>query len=386
MEVKMHISSSSVSLASSQISIQNSSKYERLRKWDSNSNLFYESMELNGKKEKTSEIVKNNIPKPSQFSAPSPLKNVKVESIVSQKQDLIKKNMREFVAGIKVKIMKDIIESMTGKKIDTLDTSRITDPESKDQPSEADSSESKKNVSSQPDSPAQKNPSIPDWGLDYYYKETNYTKEGVTFNASGKVTTGDGKEIQFDTTLEMSREKYDEISVSVKAGAARLDPLMIDLTGKGAGFSKEKFEFDLDGNGTMELINAPSSGTGFLAFDKNGNGIIDDGSELFGPSSGNGFDELSAYDEDGNGWIDENDSIYSKLKLWLKDPQGNDVFSSLSDSAIGAIYTKRASTQYNIVAANDPKNSDVSAVLKETGLYLRENGAAGFVQEVDLVA
>jgi len=382
----MRISSSSVTLASSQISIQNSSKYERLRKWNKNTSLFYESLEINGKKEKTSEVVNDNIARPSQFPAPPPLKNVKIESVTSQKQDLIKKNMREFVAGVKVKIMKDIIESMTGKKIDTLDNSRITDSENKDQPSETGSSENKNNTSGQPDSTVQKNPSIPDWGLDYYYKETNYTKEGVTFNASGKVTTGDGKEFQFDMKLEMSREKYDEISVSVKAGAARLDPLLIDLTGKGAGFSEEKFEFDLDGKGTMELINMPSSGTGFLALDKNGNGIIDDGSELFGPSSGNGFDELSAYDEDGNGWIDENDSVFSRLKLWQKDTQGNDVFSSLFDSAIGAIYTKRASTQYNITAGNDPKSSDASAVLKETGLYLRENGAPGFVQEVDLVA
>ncbi len=39
---------------------------------------------------------------------------------------------------------------------------------------------------------------------------------------------------------------------------------------------------------------------------------INDGSELFGTSSGDGFKDLATYDEDENGWIDENDSIFSK--------------------------------------------------------------------------
>lgn len=386
----MRIGSSSVSLASSQISIQNSSKYERLRKWNRNSSLFAESLEINGQKQKTSEIKDNDISRPASipatsFPTPNPAKNLKTESIVSMKQDLINKNMHEFIAGIKVKIMKDIIESMTGKKIDILDSSKITDPQNKDKSTDTTAPQTQETASNETDTSAQKDPSTPDWGLDYYYKETNYTKEGVAFNASGKVITGDGKEIQFDMTLEMSREKYDEISVSVKAGAARTDPLMIDLTGNGVSFSNEKFDFDLDGKGTMESINAPSQGTGFLSLDKNGNGIIDDGSELFGPKSGNGFDELSSYDEDSNGWIDENDSIYSRLKLWTKDSQGTDIYSSLKDSGIGAIYTKRASTMYNLAADNDPKNKAAAAVLKETGFYLKESGGTGFMQDVDMV-
>mgnify|MGYP000465316364 CR=1 FL=1 len=51
-------------------------------------------------------------------------------------------------------------------------------------------------------------------------------------------------------------------------------------------------------------------GSGYLALNKNGDGVINDGSELFGTASGDGFYDLSMYDEDGNGWIDENDHAY----------------------------------------------------------------------------
>ena len=50
-------------------------------------------------------------------------------------------------------------------------------------------------------------------------------------------------------------------------------------------------------------------GSGFLALDKDGNGKIDDGNELFGTKSSDGFGDLREYDSDGSGWIDENDEI-----------------------------------------------------------------------------
>ena len=54
----------------------------------------------------------------------------------------------------------------------------------------------------------------------------------------------------------------------------------------------------------------------FLALDLNGDGRINNGSELFGALSGNGFADLAQYDSDANGWIDENDEIFQRLKVW----------------------------------------------------------------------
>ena len=53
------------------------------------------------------------------------------------------------------------------------------------------------------------------------------------------------------------------------------------------------FIFDLDTDGHKEKIEIPGTNSGLLALDKNGNNIIDNGSELFGPTTGNGFPELS---------------------------------------------------------------------------------------------
>ena len=71
--------------------------------------------------------------------------------------------------------------------------------------------------------------------------------------------------------------------------------------------------------------------------DFNNDGIINDGKELFGPNSGNGFSDLANYDLDKNGWIDENDTIYDKLRIWTKDTEGNDYLLALAKESIWSI-------------------------------------------------
>jgi len=83
--------------------------------------------------------------------------------------------------------------------------------------------------------------------------------------------------------------------------------------------------FDINGDGIKEQISWTSidSDAGFLALDRNQNGMIDDGTELFGnftlqpPSlEKNGFLALAVFDIDGNGFIDEIDEIFSSLLVW----------------------------------------------------------------------
>jgi hypothetical protein len=86
------------------------------------------------------------------------------------------------------------------------------------------------------------------------------------------------------------------------------------------------------------MISAPGAGSGFPVLDRNGDGIANDGSELFGPSTGEGFAELDAFDTDRNHWIDENDPVYDRLRIWSRDGSGNDAYHTLQDQEIGAIY------------------------------------------------
>ena len=132
----------------------------------------------------------------------------------------------------------------------------------------------------------------------------------------------------------------------------------------------------------MDEISMLREGSGFLALDKNGDGKINDGSELFGTRSGNGFADLAVYDEDGNGWIDENDEIFDKLRVWSKDKDGKDVLKTLKEADVGAIYLGSTNSQFSLT---DKKDNEVLGAVRSTGIYLKEStGMAGTVQQVDL--
>ncbi|MHA7002989.1 hypothetical protein [Aeromonas schubertii] len=151
------------------------------------------------------------------------------------------------------------------------------------------------------------------------------------------------------------------------------DPLVLTLDGKIADFSTAKFEFDLDGDGQNEKLPGLAGASGFLALDRNGNGTVDDGSELLGAQSGNGFAELAALDEDGNQWLDERDKGLSQLLWW--QPERTPI--ALVTLGIGAIQLTPLDTPFQ-------RLGDEKGVLRQSGIYLMESGEGGWVQQVDL--
>ncbi len=210
------------------------------------------------------------------------------------------------------------------------------------------------------------------------YQET----ETTTFAGNGTVKTADGRSIDFNISMEMSRSFMESAETLNESTEYILtDPLVIQLSDAPDTISDQTFLFDLDGDGVKEEMSQLAQGNGFLALDANGNGVIDDGSELFGTKSGDGFKDLAAYDEDGNGWIDENDSVYSKLKIWTKDEHGNNKLMDLYQGDIGAIYLGSATTTYH---HNDLETNDTKAVVRQTGVFLHEStGMAGTIQQID---
>jgi hypothetical protein len=219
----------------------------------------------------------------------------------------------------------------------------------------------------------------PQLEIAYEYHESHYEYQEMNFSAKGKVRTQDGKEISFSLNLSMMREFYSESSINFRSGNA-VDPLIINYSGSAADLSNAKFLFDLNADGTDESISFVKPGSGFLVFDKNEDGVVNDGSELFGPSTGSGFGELGLYDEDSNGWIDENDSIYNRLSLWTKDDAGNDILSGLKEKYVGAISLSKSSTGFDL---KDSANN-LHGRVKQSGIYLKESGGVGTVQELDL--
>lgn len=205
--------------------------------------------------------------------------------------------------------------------------------------------------------------------------------ENTAFQAQGIVNTSDGRQLSFGVSVEMTRAFTANYEKLTQEDYVFTDPLVINLDSPAATVTDQKFMFDLDYDGKEEEISFAGKGSGFLALDKNKDGKINDGNELFGTKSGDGFKDLAAYDDDNDGWIDEDDEVFNSLKIWTKDEEGNNMLVSLKDANVGAIYLGKADTQFSL---NDEENK-TDAVIRSTGVYLKESGEVGTIQHVDLV-
>jgi len=221
----------------------------------------------------------------------------------------------------------------------------------------------------------------------YEYSETtrfSYSEsEQTRFFADGIVNTMDGNEINFSFEMQMEHSFFREEAFSwTEKGYTLIDPLIVNAGITRPRLSEVGFSFDLDLDKNSEYIRAPAQGTGFLSLDKNRDGRINDGSELFGPATGNGFKELAAYDLDKNLWIDENDAVFDELTLYGLDENGVMHLTRIKDAGMGAIYLAGVNTAFDV------KNmeNELLAKVKKSSIALNEDGSIRSVQEVDWTA
>ena len=368
----MRIESSSIQLAGASTSIENHTKEESLKTWTGNTRPNFE-----GKKPIITITLLENaqqddilqLSDEGKAALERQMAAASTGSIAEEEEysDLLSDKDKQ-----KILMLQKMIEALTGKKIkfvlpDKMNLNKIT------------SNVQSLRIGRQPTPVQIRQPQ--GWGLEYDLHETHYEKQTMAFTAEGTVKTSDGKVISLDLELNMSREFASSLAVSIRAGdAVKVDPLVVNFGNPTAALTNNKFSFDIDADGDTDQISFAAGGSGFLAFDINNDGSINDGSELFGPQSGNGFNDLAQYDKDLNGWIDENDDIYNNLRIWTKDERGNDQLFALGAKGIGAIYLGNTTTAFDMKTSS---NQTLGSIAR-SGIYLRENGTAGTIQHVDL--
>jgi hypothetical protein len=267
----------------------------------------------------------------------------------------------------KLSLIRAMVALITGRDIQIYSTSTLQG-----------SSSSLAVTTAQPQAASPSGESIVEYSRHESYSESEQT----SFSAAGVINTTDGKQIDFSLSLSMSRSYYEELNSTITIGDSRQlqDPLVLNFDGEAAQLTDQRFAFDLNSDGQSESINFVAGGSGFLALDRNGDGSINDGSELFGAQSGNGFTELAKLDDDHNGWIDENDAAFTQLQVWTKDRNGNDQLSSLKDANVGAIGLDHVATSFDIKDANN----ELQGRIRSSGVFLQEDGKVGSVQQIDL--
>ena len=152
---------------------------------------------------------------------------------------------------------------------------------------------------------------------------------------------------------DQARNPHNLARDSFPTPPVRRDPIVIDLNGDGISLTSlagSTVHFDLDANGFAERTAWLSPTDALLVRDINGNGIIDDGSELFGTPTTNGFDVLAALDSDGNGLINASDPEYANLKIWQDLNQDgisqSTELTSLADAGIVSISVRPSVSSY----------------------------------------
>ena len=157
------------------------------------------------------------------------------------------------------------------------------------------------------------------------------------------------------------------------------DPLALDLDGNGIAFTKNGAYFDLGTDGFAERATWIGKGDGLLALDKNNDGKINNGSELFGDAmrkkdgtlAKDGFDALSDYDLNKDGKIDANDEIYSKLKVWV-DADGDGITDDGELKTLAELGIKQLNLGNTAVNGADQPTGEA---VRKQGMFVWENGS-----------
>lgn len=195
--------------------------------------------------------------------------------------------------------------------------------------------------------------------------------------------------IPYDLERIKFYQQFFHLAVGTGAKITRRDPLILDLDGDGIETTNvtDGAYFDHDSNGFSEQTGWVNSDDGLLVLDRNNDGIINDGKELFGDQTilsngqkaSNGFQALAELDSNADGKIDANDAAFNQLRIW-QDIDGDgystaDELLTLEEAGIQSI-----NLQSEISTVTDPEGNTQT----RTGSFEKIDGTTGTIGEYTL--
>ena len=179
----------------------------------------------------------------------------------------------------------------------------------------------------------------------------------------------------------------DLFNSATAAPPVRVDPLIFDLDGDGiktTSLDKSRTYFDLDSNGFAERTAWVDASDGLLVLDRNNDGQITSGQELFGDQTllangvraASGFEALKEFDSNRDGRIDAKDEVYSKLKIW-RDLNGDGISQAEELKGLGDYNIASISLSSTSSNASDVMNN----IQRRVGSFIKTDGSGGVIGE-----
>jgi len=300
---------------------------------------------------------------------------------VSEQQEInsIQEDIYDRPLTGRVKMMKLILESTFGESISLIRSDLSNKASSLDM-------EAIPKESSSPNSKSPENQESQEIQLRFGHQifnsndrltveEWQIHKQELSYQMQGEFDIN-GQHLSLDYSFYIASEKIQYNSFETTAAALK-DPLIVQFGDQSIGEISGQESFDINQDNNMDNLPFFSGDVGYLVYDKNANNKADNGSELFGPTSGNGFNELAQLDENNNGFLDKEDSAYQQLYLWQPD---KNTWLSLADAGIEAISTQAIATPYTFY----DKNDEVQAQLRNSSFAISESGRGLGVHQVDV--
>jgi len=204
-------------------------------------------------------------------------------------------------------------------------------------------------------------------------QQLNYQVQG-TFNLNEQ-------ELSLNYNFALSSESTSYSKTEITAAALK-DPLIVQFGSQGLGAIIGQKDFAINKDDIIDNLPLFSGDVGYLVFDKNNNQQADNGSELFGPKTGQGFAELALLDSNKNGFIDAEDQQFEQLYLWQPSESNTQAeqWLSLKEAKIQAISLSAINTPFDFY----DQQGQIQAKLRQSSFAISDEGYGRGVHQVDV--